>query len=133
MGRSVLTHPYAVTTAIVDFDNDRYHDGNEECTYDCDHTDEFLWEIENLRDDLVSLFPSFAETDTWEYNEIHIVARNTFAKVGISEYCGRIAISLIPVTDADNYIHSGEAMFNLGTHWINQVTPKFLSAVAFSN
>lgn len=136
MGRSVMTHPNAKATVTFWFEPEHYDPDTEEftrssdipCGAYCDHSYEWEALVESITDDVLDMFPSMVgvtELDIWEHREINIIAENKIAKVGISNYCDLIAVSLIPVTDPDNWKHDHEQLYILGSHWITQVTSKF--------
>ena len=126
-----MTHPEEIVSVTRWITWEHWNNDTEEFeTSDCDqfcwHQDDMEALIESIQEDALYLFPSFDKTDSWEHREINIVAQNTFAKLGVSEYCGMLHIALIPVTDSDNWIHTSEQLYNLGSHWIKQVSQKFL-------
>jgi hypothetical protein len=74
--------------------------------------DEFVGNV------LQDLFPSVTETDRWLGREDHAVAENGLAYFGASEYCGILALWVVPKDD--DYQDIG----GLANHWIDKAWPR---------
>lgn len=85
MGRSVSTPCDATAIAYAHFDE----------------IEEFDWEvIEPFVDNIRCRYPSAYAVDAWAGREDRVVARNSFAEFGVSEYCGLVAYWVRPRPDA---------------------------------
>lgn len=109
MGRSVMTHSRAVETVYLHIE-----------------TDEGEWGffIDDLKDILQTAFPSLENCDVWEYRECHGILENGHARVFISEYCGCVAIELVPHEFNNGYSDEARSE-NAANHWCAQVSKKF--------
>lgn len=67
------------------------------------------------------LAPSFSKCDTWPGREDHAILENSFCYLGLSEYCGLVAIWLLP-KEGDDY---GDEQAGLRAHWLYRIGPKF--------
>lgn len=133
MGRSV-SYPRGALVAFTEFDwvhecgeCDGY--GTDELGSEClvchgsgtIYMDDYDWDdfCEDLTYRARSLFPSLSPDDRWIGHEDRVLASNGFAHFGVSEYCGTVAVWLVPRGDAGG---SGEA---LARNWINGVARRF--------
>jgi hypothetical protein len=66
------------------------------------------------------LWPSMWDADDWIGREDHVLASNTFAHFGVSEYCGLMAFWLVPRGDYDRPA--------LAERWCAQQFPKLQKA-----
>lgn len=148
MGRSV-SYPSGAIVAFTHFEQDaecHYCDGhgyNEqqdesgegmehiECS-ECDGTGtitgmDYEWteELDDYRERIKEMFPSFDKCDYWLDREDHAIAENRFAYFGISEYCGLVAIWLV-AKEAD--WAKPDSWERLRDRWLDQVEAKFLKA-----
>jgi len=64
--------------------------------WDSEYWDDF---IEDMRIDLQEMFPKLEPCDKWLGREDHAIMENGGAYVGVSEYCGLVAIWVVPKTD----------------------------------
>lgn len=87
---------------------------------------------ENWNDSLVNLtallrkaFPSLEKCDKWLDREDHAILSNRHAYVGISEYCGLVAVWIVP-TGASKYDDPPAT----AQHWAAQVERRFRKIVA---
>jgi hypothetical protein len=78
-------------------------------------SDDWQWYVEDLRYRAKALFPSLQSDSEWIGREDRAFASNQHAYVGVSEYCGLVAIWLVP-RDED---------CPLAQHWVEQVAAKF--------
>lgn len=138
MGRSVMTIPDAVAVAYQSFgpDEDYYREIYEE---DGDYDEfqtwmwnqwnygdaEFEWDalVDGIKDAATEAWPSMEEADEW-LGEVHVIAKNAHAVLGVAEYCGLVSISLAPNYDRDTYWRDDDA---LKQHWQEQISEKFLT------
>lgn len=110
MGRSVLTHSDSVENIYFSFmpgycpacecgTFDDAGDGCPDCgaelEQDCDPS-MFDSLIDDVRTGLSERFPSFQKADSWIDREIHCIAENDHCQVCISEYCGLVALGIVP-------------------------------------
>ena len=116
MGRSVSTPCHAEHVSYQTFDDADDEDSNWQ----------FKYAIENVQDALYAAFPSVSEDLQWVGREDRSVASNQFAYFGISEYCGLVAVWVLP-RDND-YAEAGWC--NLRDRWIAQIGPKFEKTVS---
>ena len=143
MGRSVSTPTNALLTCyrtldpvltatcdVCDADHSCYasdvaqHDSLQHCcgpALDYAHDEEDSWlEWENLIEDLIetctSHWPSFYKIDEWLDREDHAWLENGLVKVGVSEYCGLVAIWIVPQ----------EGQESLAERWVNQINDQFV-------
>lgn len=81
--------------------------------------DEFDFEsvVEDIQEYAPTLWPSFEKVDKWVGREDHALLENQHAYIGISEYCGLIAIWLLPKDDNDHP--------QLAQNFVNQIAGKF--------
>lgn len=119
MGRSVMVHPGAECTAYrtlqnyhsfcadCEADNTEYLAECAECGADLfDFTgevarDEFDYLVDWIREEFTTAFPSMAECDRWArgcgaMDELRCIVANELCDVYVSEYCGMVAISVVP-------------------------------------
>jgi len=98
-------------------------------------TDEYAevdWKgyIEDLVYTLQESWPSLLPDDEWIGREDHIIASNSHAAVGVSEYGGVTALWIVPYYARSRYYY-GEVPWSelakapLADHWIDQIAPKF--------
>jgi len=106
MGRSVSTPPNCEAVAYQHMDFE----------------DEIDWEmfVEDIRFIATSLWPSLDETDEWVGREDHALLENQHCYIGVSEYCGLIAIWLQVKEDMNND-HP-----ELSRHWCGQISKRFV-------
>lgn len=81
--------------------------------------------VEDITEQLKSLFPSLQDTDRWggyyDGDENHIILENGHCEIAIAEYCGLVSISMRAIDEWDG-VQTG-----LHTRWVEQVKDKFLS------
>ena len=53
-------------------------------------------DMANLKGALQAAFPLLGEADCWLGNEDHVILKNRLAAVTVSEYCGIVAVCLVP-------------------------------------
>lgn len=81
-----------------------------------------------LRATLHRAFPSVTKDDGWLGNEDRIVASNQFANFTLSEYCGLVAVCVVPKEDD----YASQGWRNLRDHWLEGIYPKLKQAVKSS-
>lgn len=106
MGRSVSTPSGA---RVVAYDYLEYEEDYDDWTYP-----DFIEDIAAVAEDL---WPSFRPVKKWAGREDRVLLENGFAQLGVSEYCGLVAIWVMPRGDVDC-----EA---LAIRWIDQIAPRF--------
>ena len=84
MGRSVATHHEAAATVYLGLDTEETH--------------EFEWqdELDWIYGTIHGHFKSFNRTGRWEGRELFAICENDHAFVTVSEYCGLVAVCLVP-------------------------------------
>jgi len=84
--------------------------------------------IEDFVETCKSEWPSLYEHDAWIGREDHVLMRNRFVKLGMSEYCGLIAYWAVLDEDAlhDALYYDGRDMTGLATRWAKQIEAKFI-------
>lgn len=105
MGRSVYVPSDA---QVVVFNYIEYEDQDDDWSYP--HF------VDWARDAMLDLSPSMDSADGWVGREGRILASNGHAVFGISEYCGCVALWLIPEENA------------LAQRWCERMAPKFVAA-----
>jgi len=94
--------------------------------------DEFEWADykEMIEEKVKSLYPSMDKCDEWLDREDHAIMENSFAYVGISEYCGLVAIWLKSKgEDYECSCYDEEIrLAHLADSWCQRVIPSFDSA-----
>lgn len=94
--------------------------------------DSFDWDefVLSIKEKAQTLFPSMSECDTWLDREDHAILENNLAYIGISEYCGLVAIWLKSKTDDYEDSHYAEdiRLASLSASWCNRIVPTFESA-----
>jgi len=118
MGRSVSTPTAAEVIAYAHIDSDGDAD-----------LDQRNWDDDmvNLGDTLRAAFPSLRKADRWLSNEDHVILENQLAAVTVSEYCGLVAVCLVP----DKYEYGCQVNdAPLSVQWIENVEARFRRIVA---
>lgn len=117
MGRSVMTHPEAVDTAYRTLEPMHIcpECENETTDFECcgieldPYGEDARFEFEDLvycvRDEFKRRFPSMRDEDRWAHGcgamgELHCIVANDLCDVYISEYCGLVAISVVPTGES---------------------------------
>lgn len=106
MGRSVAVPSYASAVAYTTFEPS-------------DPDDNWDWEcaVDDLKAEAKNRYPSLEPVEAWIGNEIRVVMRNRHARITVSEYCGCVAIAVVP-NDSDNA---------LSLRWASQVNVEALA------
>ena len=93
MGRSVMTASNAVASVF----------------FQSEWAEEYEWqdEIDNVRSVIQERFPTFENCDYWPDRgfyggEVHAILENGHSYVTISDYCGTVAICLVPRINENN-------------------------------
>jgi hypothetical protein len=81
---------------------------------------EFL--LEDIKAEVAEVFPSFENCEKWIGNENRAVLENRHAFITVSEYCGVVAIALVPKNEEQEGNASLQA---LTSNWIKKVSWKF--------
>lgn len=116
MGRSV-SYPRNAVVAFRRFDV-YDEDGNVMEEPDEDQVC-WAWDdlVEDVRTHSKTLWPSLSDCDVWVGREDHALLQNDHAYVGVSEYCGLVAVWVVPRTDIEH-----EA---LAANWCGQIANRF--------
>lgn len=89
---------------------------------DDDDGDSFDYALSDFKAALRKAFPSVTSCDEWlgrGNSEDHAVMSNGFAYFGVSEYCGLVAMWVVPIDD-DYATSTG-----LRDKWVDSIGPKF--------
>ncbi len=107
MGRGVMTHSNAVETVYIDRGSD-------------DEQDQWAWDefVDDVRQLIQGRYPSFQACDRWEEQECRAILENGLAYVTLSEYCGCVAICLVPALYHIDYM---DPTYNLVDSWCRRV------------
>ena len=90
-----------------------------ECEEDeADVQDTWDDDLVNLSAALRAAFPSMSPADRWLDREDHVILENRHAYIGVSEYCGLVAVWIVP-EDTPTALH-----------WCAQIEPRFRRVVA---
>ncbi|WGH49737.1 hypothetical protein [Alishewanella phage vB_AspM_Slickus01] len=106
MGRSVSRPQHATTTCYRNISDFGYYRENDTDDAEfCDAQAEADWENfeEWIIESVKEKFPSFSICNKWIGSEDHAILENSFAYIGISEYCGLASIWLISKNHTGNY------------------------------
>lgn len=109
MGRSVSVPSGAALVAYAGFE--------------CEEGDDFAFSdsVDNFVYELKAAFPSVDADSGWAGREDKIIASNRLAKFCVSEYCGCVALSVVPEDNplAEKWVASIAAKFNkaVGNAW----------------
>ena len=130
MGRSVS---YPSDALVVFAQTPRDSDWCSECSSAVDececHEDDrnwlegetdWDWLKEDMQGRIQNLFPSFYDVDEWIGREDHVLARNSFVRFGVSEYCGLMSIWLVVRDDLES-----AGLEALAEQWIKAVASRF--------
>lgn len=103
------------------------------CYQDASHLEDiFDWEyfVDAIKENAKSLFPSMRDCDEWIGREDHAILENNFAYIGVSEYCGLVAIWLKSKAEdyEGSYYVEDVRMASLASSWCNRIIPSFESA-----
>ena len=96
---------------------------------DDDDLNQMNWDdtIENLVTELLAAFPGLRKVDRWLDREDHVIAENGLAAFGISEYCGLVAVWIVP----DKYELGCKVDDHpLSVKWIASIEKQFHKIVA---
>ena len=106
MGRSVYTPSETEVAIYASFDSE----------------DEYEWNdaIDVLVEQLEAAYPSVGSDSGWIGREARVVASSRLARITVSEYCGCVAVCIVPEG-------ANEA---LACRWARQVAPRFETIVA---
>jgi hypothetical protein len=86
------------------------------------YQDAFDDTLEDFKSEVLRVFESAHEDDSWLDREDHALAANRFVWFGISEYCGVVALWMAPKEAPYDSPASWEA---LRDNWMRQAWPKF--------
>lgn len=97
----------------------QFDDGTTRINWECD--------MESLSSALRAAFPSLREADRWMGREDHVVLENSLAAITVSEYCGLVAVCLVPER-RDSYETRDDDPLSL--RWIAAIERRFRKIVA---
>jgi len=88
-----------------------------------EHDELFEWEclVDNIQDALKKAFPSMQPCDRWLNREDHAILCNGHVWMGVSEYCGLVAIWCVPRDFSD---YEPDQAQELHLHWANRIKDK---------
>jgi hypothetical protein len=108
MARSVSTPTGAVATVYLNRPHIAAGEGEPDDSYFAEEGwEDFLLDLRQVLDGSAGApggkgFPSLSECDRWLDREDHAILENCHAVVTVSEYCGLVAVCLVP-KDANAY------------------------------
>jgi hypothetical protein len=84
------------------------------------------WDMfkESLINDIQALWPSFSPCEVWLDREDLAICENTFAYIGLSEYCGCACLWLVP-KESDGYYAEDIRRDNLARGFCSRIQAKF--------
>jgi hypothetical protein len=128
MGRSVSYATGSIAKVYYDVSSHGYpvdDDGNQTGEYNQDIA-QWDWEDfkEGIRHDIETLWPSFTPCDEWVGREDKAIMENTFAYIGLSEYCGCACLWLVP-KESDGYYAEDIRRDNLARGFCSRIQAKF--------
>jgi len=139
MGRSVSTPSNTISQAIVDGSYMGYEWDEEEQRYN-DEFDYDLFDMEwedfiiDIVDRAKSKWKSFNDVSSqnkWAGREDRVLLENTFAQIGVSQYCGCINIWLRSRKDEyDSYYTDEARIINLCESWCIRIHENFMKEFA---
>jgi hypothetical protein len=107
MARSVSTPSNAAQVAYASFSSEDEYAAQD----DFDDAIAYLQEMAHAK------YPSLSPSDRWLHREDHVVMENRRACITVSEYCGLVAVAVVPL-DPDNA---------LDVRWASQIDIRFLA------
>lgn len=115
--------------------DDGYSEDEQRVCPHCGSTDfqqiDEQWEFDLLLDDLRYVmrdaFPSLDTCDEWIDREDHAVLENRYCHIGVSEYCGLVAVW---VSEKDGPWYGDAGWEALRDHWLRLITPRFRKAAS---
>lgn len=96
MARSVSVPCNAVKVAYAHFPDVMFVGEDNERPSD---SDDFQSDLEYMQEWAIEKYPSLRECDSWLGNEDHVVLENKLCQITISEYCGLVAVAVVPMYD----------------------------------
>jgi hypothetical protein len=73
--------------------------------FECDDPEDaqYTWDdaVDYMQEFAIEKFPSLCRTDRWLGREDRVVLENSLACITVSEYCGLVAIAVVPHDDTD--------------------------------
>ena len=108
----IITHEIADRlnrTFITPFDHEDIHDL-------AGRMDDIL---DNIRGVIREHYPSFRLVSRWEGRELRVILENDLAFVTVSDYCGMIAVCLVPSAQGHSYADSTE---NFAESWCRRIS-----------
>ena len=112
MGRSVSTPRNAQAIAYQHLDYGDDEEGND-----------FHYWLEEVQERVATLWPSFTKCDQWLDREDHAIMENNLSYIGVSEYCGWVALWIVPKAE----LADGHNILALAEQFIARITPKFMA------
>lgn len=95
--------------------------------------------MENISSAITAKYPSLSECEDWDGRETRIFLRNSFAEIGISEYCGLASISIRMYESDYDQPKVGLAARWIATAWdgitkiLGEMYPLYGKSGTFSN
>ena len=133
MGRSVSTPSNCNEIAYRDVTWMGYEFDEETQEYDYSDCDQDMaqWQwgdfVDMIREDAKAQWTSFDDCDKWLGREDRVLLENTFAYIGVSEYCGLAAIWLKSKHDEldGSWYADEQRIANMADAWCNKICAKF--------
>lgn len=83
--------------------------------------DDFAWHCEDFQNAMLKAFPSMSECNEWIGRENRALLENTFAYIGVSEYCGLVAMWVCK----KDLGWGNERLAGLQDQWANRIERTF--------
>lgn len=115
MGRSVETHRDAEVIYIN--------------ASEIEDREDFDWFLENLEESIIRCFPSLEKEDyflPYPYRESRVILGNRLCGIAVSEYCGLVAVQIIPLSYVGSRYGCEENPVQLQERWAGQAHEKLL-------
>lgn len=121
MGRTVSV-PTAARAVVFKYLEDEPHDVHSAA-------ERYEHEVAKIRAQALHRWPSMISCATWIGIEDYAIAENTYAQVGVSEYCGLLSIWLLPRNAPDDLDRQQVANWTrLRDAWIDDAAGHLLSS-----
>jgi len=114
MARSVSTPYNAVKVSYAAFEGDD--------PYEWDDAVGYMQELAR------EMYPSLDTSNGWIDRENRVVLENTLARITVSEYCGLVAVAVVPKGDVDSYYADEVRIANLAKRWCSKLNLGALAA-----
>lgn len=84
--------------------------------------------VDDVRESVKATWPSMVQDDKWIGREEHVIASNSLAAIGISQYGPVLATWAIPLHEYVKWMPPREC--GLADYWLDQIAPTFMKMFA---